>query len=233
MRGFVFAVIFIIIFSTLLATVPAGLQGTDEDPETVIPIDPDILTGFAEIANYSRPAFYVWGGAWLAYEYNDLGSRDWLCLTDENNFAVAMKDYFLGLFWLGHTDPCKFTSPDGTDRGTNLDFTEIEADATEGTVRYALQFTVYGGSAGSLVVYWNTTTYPDPEDAWDNDILYFLHGVGFENTATNNIGALIVSLLFLQLPNVPVLVNIFLAVPLWATIIFVLWFIIKEMIPFV
>ena len=233
MSGFVFSVIFIIIFSTLLSTIPAGLQGTADDPETVIPIDPDILTGFAEVENYSRPAFYTWSGAWLAYEYDDFGGRDWLCLTDENNFALAAKDYFLGLFWLGHTDPCKFASPNGTDRGTTLTHAEIATDAIDGTVRYSLQFTVYGGSAGSFIVYWNTTVYADPEDAWDNDVLYFLHGVGFENTATNNIGALIVSLLFLQLPNVPVLVNMFLAVPIWACIVFVLWFIIKEMIPFV
>jgi hypothetical protein len=145
-----FSVVFIIVFSTLLSTIPAGLQGPAEDPDTVTAIDPDILTGFAETENYSRPAFYAWSGAWLAYEYYDFGSWDWLALTDENNFALAAKDYFLGLFWLGHTDPCKFTNPNGTDRGTNLDFTEIEADAIGGTVRYSLLFTVYGGSGGSL-----------------------------------------------------------------------------------
>ena len=88
-------------------------------------------------------------------------------------------------------------------------------------------------AAGALVLYWNTTTYATSSDAWDNDDLYMLHGVGIESTATNDIGALIISLLLLRLPEVPPLVNVLLAVPIWACIIYVLWFIIKEMIPFV
>ena len=77
------------------------------------------------------------------------------------------------------------------------------------------------------------TEYEDPEDAWDNDVLILLHGLGIEDTATANIGALIISLLLLQLPEVPTLINIFIAVPIWACIVYVIWYIIKEMIPFV
>ena len=80
--------------------------------------------------------------------------------------------------------------------------------------------------------YYNTTTYATASLAWDADALYFLHGVGIESTATNDIGALIISLLLLQLPEVPPLIAVFLAVPIWACIVYVLWFIIKEMIPF-
>ena len=98
--------------------------------------------------------------------------------------------------------------------------------------RQDLRFTVNGDSAGKLVVYWNVTAYPAIADAWMAGDLQLLHGMGIEDTATANIGALIISLLLLQLPGVPVLVNMFLAVPIWACIVFVLWFIIKEMIPF-
>ena len=34
-RGFVFSVVFIIVFSALLSSIPAGLQGSGEDPDTV------------------------------------------------------------------------------------------------------------------------------------------------------------------------------------------------------
>ena len=84
-----------------------------------------------------------------------------------------------------------------------------------------------------MVVYWNPTLYHDIADAWSNDVVYLLHGVGIDSTATNNIAEILVGLLFLSLPNVPVLVNLFLGVPVWACVIFILWFVIKEMIPFI
>lgn len=231
-RGFVFAVVFIIIFSTLLSSIPAGLQGPQEDPDTVIPIDPSIITGFSESENYTPSAFYPAAGAFW-YEY-DLGERKWLAATDNATLIqLAAKILFLGIFWFGQLDVCKFVSPSGQDRGIILTFAEIAEDADEGVIRYSLELTTSGDSAGSFIVYWNSTEYSDIEDAWDNDEVYLLHGLGFGDTATTNIGFLIVSLLFLQLPEVPTLINIFIAVPVWACIIFVLWYIIKEMIPFV
>lgn len=230
-RGFVFSVVFIVIFSTLLASIPAGFQGSGEDPDTVIPIDPSILTGFAETENYT-PAAYSWVYPLYLYDY-DLGAYSWRSYTDDDTYLNLGAKVFTWIFWFGTIDACKFESPSGENRGPQLDFTEIDADAEDGTVRYSMTFTDSGNTAGSLVVYWNTTAYSSVNDAWDNDEAYLLHGVGIENTATTNIASLLVSLLFLQLPEVPVLINVFIAVPIWACIIYVLWFVIKEMIPFV
>jgi len=47
-----------------------------------------------------------------------------------------------------------------------------------------------------------------------------------------DIGSLLLALLFFQLPDVPVLVNIFLVLPAWASIIYIVWFIVISMIPF-
>ena len=226
MRGFVFSLIFIVVFSALLVSIPAGLQGTGETPETVIPIDPSLITGFSESANYTAAA-YVGG----IYEY-DLNSRQWIAVTNDIVLFLAAKILIAGILWLGHIDECKFISPSGTNRGTELALTEITSDATDGAVRYSLEHVSTGDSGGSFVVYWNTTTYATATLAWASDELYLLHGVGFDTSATTNIGALLVSLLLLQLPEVPFLVNIFLAVPIWACIVYVLWFVIKEMIPF-
>ncbi len=231
MRGFVFAVCFIIIFSSLLASIPVGFQGTGETPSTVIPVDPSILTNFTDKENYTKSAFSSIGAGLYTYDYS-LGVRDWSCVTNNTLFQLAAKVYFFFL-WLGQLDYCKFTSASGIDRGTELTFAEINLDADEGAIRYTLQFTGSGQSAGAFICYWNTTAWPDIADAWDNDELYLLHGIGLESTATNDIGALIISLLLLQLPGVPSLINIFIAVPIWACIIYVLWFIIKEMIPFI
>ena len=228
MGGFVFSVIFIIVFSTLLSSIPAGLEGPGASPDTVFPVDPSLLTGFSDTENWTRAAYTAY-----SYEYNDLGGRDWVSIHDDTELYIFAKVKILGFLWLGAVDQCKFVSAEGVDRGNTLSFTEIDTDDTDGTHRYDLKYTESGDSAGKLVVWWNTTAYPDINDAWTNNNLQLLHGMGISETATANIGALIVSLLFLQLPDVPVLINMFLAVPIWACIVFVLWFIIKEMIPFV
>ena len=231
MRGFVFAVVFIIVFSALIAAIPIGLQGVGDTVTPVIPVDPSILTDFTDYENYTASAFTELPAGYFFYEYN-LADRDWIVATNEIAFELSAKVYFWFL-WLGQIDQVKFTSPNSGDRGTQISFDEIDSDADDGSVRYSMQFTTSGKAAGALVLYWNTTTYDNSTLAWDNDELYMLHGVGIESTATNDIGALIISLLLLRLPEVPPLVNLFLAVPIWACIIYVLWFIIKEMIPFV
>ena len=231
MRGFVFSIVFIIVFATLLSTIPVGLQGLGETPDGIVPISPSLLTGFNDYENFTRADCTPTAGVYI-YNY-DLNDRAWVFAETFGSMTLFAKVLFAGFLWLGQVDDCKFISSDGQDRGDGLTFTEIAADADDGEIRYEMQFTTTGDDAGSLVIYWNTTTYSDPEDAWDNDILYLLHGVGFHASATTNIGSLIVSLLMLQLPGVPVLVNLFLAVPIWACIVYVLWYIIKEMIPFV
>ena len=227
MGGLVFSLIFIIVFSTLLSSVPAGLQGTGASPDMVIPVDPSLITGFSDTENWTR-AVYTLG----FYDYNDLGGRDWTTAHDDTNLGILAKVKILGFLWLGAYDVCKFISSEGVDRGTELSLTEMDTDDTDGAHRYNLKFTSNGDSAGKLVVYWNVTEYPAISDAWLAGDLHLLHGMGIEDTATANIGALIVGLLTLQLPDVPVLINMFLAVPIWACIVFVLWFVIKEMIPF-
>ena len=233
MRGFVFAVVFIIVFSTLLASVPAGLQGPNEQPDTIIPVDPNVLTGFAETKEWERSDYSLYGYGIYYYDYDAFGGRDWRTTTDDETFLTLVAKSTLWIFWFGGTDACEFKAPSGINRGTQLTFDAIDADDEEGLVVYSMRFTENGNAAGSLVVYWNNTAYPSITDAWPANNVTLLHGVGFDTTATTNIGALIVSLLFLQLPDVPVLINMFLAVPIWACIVFVIWFIVKEMIPFV
>lgn len=227
MRGFVFAVVFIVIFSGLLASIPIGLQGTGADASDVIPINPRITTDFVAGENYTKSAF---SGSPLLYEYS-LGNKDWRCSYHEAVLYLASKIYFWFL-WLGHTDAVDFVSDSGTNRGNALSLIEIDSDADEGVAQYTITNVISGEAAGGFIAYWDTITYDNSTHAWDNDALYLVHGIGFTNTATNDIGALLVSLLFLQIPGIPALLNLFLAVPIWASIIYILWFVIKEMIPF-
>ena len=226
MRGFIFCVLYILIFSALLSAIPADLQGQGETPETIIPIDPSLITGFADSESYTKANF-----TGTSYEYDDFNARDWIALCDGTTFYLSTKKLILGLIWLGGLDICSFSTPD-TNRGDALLLTEITADADEGAVRYTVEF-ASGDTAGYLVCYWNTTAYATATLAWNAEKLYFIHGVGFDDLASNNIGALLVSVLTLQLPEVPAILGVLLGGPLWVCIIYVLWYVITSMIPFV
>jgi len=226
MKTFVFAVSFIIIFAGLFITLPTDFLGEGATPETpVIPVNPNLLADFTDSKTYTQSNF-----TFGIFEY-DLGTYSWLAgvgITTE--FSLAAKEYFLG-FWLGGLSYCTFVSESGTDRGITLSLSEIATDAEEGEVRYNLIFEDDGNSAGGFVIYWNSTLYSDPADAWTNNVLYLTHGVGFTTDALS-IGSLLLGLLFFQLPEVPFLINLFLATPLWACIIYLVWWFIISMIPF-
>lgn len=224
-RTFVFSVIFIVVFAMLVQTIPAGLLGAGETPDMVTPVDPALITDFSETENFTKTDFVTY-----MYTY-DLGARSWICSTNYAQFQLGAKVIYFGTIWLGGLDTCDFIAPSGANRGTILSLVEIEGDATDGVVRYTLQYTTTGNSAGAFIAYWNTTEYEDPGDAFDNDVLYLVHGVGLETSGTD-IVSLLLALLFLQLPDVPVLVNVLIIIPVWAGIIYTIWFLIKEMIPF-
>jgi len=229
MKAFVFAVSFIVIFSSFIITIPADLQGQEGTIDPVLtPIDPTLLTDFSVSEAFNTTDFSPWYTLEI-YEYV-LSERDWICGTNGTAFDLNAKIYFLGYIWLGQLEPMRFKTLEGVDRGLSITFDEMETDAEDGTVRYNLIFAENGNSAGSFMFYWNTTTYTDSSDAWDNNALYFLHGMGI--TADTNIVSLLLALLFLQIPDVPLLISVLLATALWANILYLLWFIIISMIPF-
>lgn len=225
MRAFVFAVSFIIIFSGLLVTMPLDLQGLGETGENVTPLNPSLLTDFADTEGWNTTDYTPWLTIEV-YEYS-LATRNWITGTNGTAFDLNAKIYFLGL-WLGQLDYIRFMNGP-LDRSLSIDFEEIDTDAEDGVSQYSLIYP-NGNSAGDLIVYYNTTAYSNSSLAWDSDALFFLHGVGL--TVDTNIASLLLALLFLQIPTVPFLVNLLLVTPIWASVIFVAWFIIKEMIPF-
>jgi hypothetical protein len=234
MKAFVFAVSFVVLFSVLVATIPAGLQGAGETPDMLIPVDPSSVTGYSDTEDYQKSDFVDYG-SYLEYLYPAaFAGRDWRMWLIAGGFELGAKIYYGGFAYLGAVDSVKFTSTLGVDRGSSLSFAEIDTDAEEGVVRYDLQYLTGGSSAGDLIMWWNTTTYDNSSsDAWDADALFIVHGIGFGETVTGDVGSLLIQLLLLQLPDVPLLINILLITPIWASIIYILWYIIKEMIPFV
>ena len=225
-RTFVFSITFIIIFSILIATIPIGLLGRGETPDMITPVDPNTVAGFSDSEGFMKGNF-----TGSAYEYV-LNSITWRAINQGTGFRLGAKVLIFGFLWLGVVETLKFVSSEGVDRGDTLLFTEIDNDATDGTASYSLIFVGTGNAAGTLIIYWDTATYEGSSYAWTSDALYCIHGVGLESNAVIDIGSLLIDLLTLQLPEVPLLVNILIVVPIWAGIVYILWYIIKEMIPF-
>ena len=234
LRGFVFAVTFIVIFATLVSTIPAGLNGAGGTAENVTPVDAALVFGFAETSSYCKDNYT---GAPLGYAYT-LSGRDWLTYVGASlsTFSLGAKVYIGGILWLGGIQLVNFINENGTNRGNSLTATEIATDATDGQVKYDLVYQDNGNSAGGLVAYWNVTEHASVVDAWNEadatKCLWFMHGVGIEDTSINAV-SLLLQMLTLSLPDVPVLLNAIIVTPLWAAIIYVIWFLIKESLPFV
>lgn len=227
-KGFVIAIVFIITFSGLLVATPTDLQGQGETPDIVTPIDPNIVASFSDSEDWHMTDLT----AYDQYAYTLL-PRDWLFSYYAGTIQLGAKILIGGIIWLGQLDSCEFYNASNINRGYVLSTTELDIDAVNGTVRYDLRYLIDGSDAGAFIIYWNTTEYSDSADAFLADDVYFMHGVGITNTAGADIGSLLLGLLLLQLPNCPPLINLLLATPLYACVVFLIWFIIKETMPFV
>lgn len=228
-KGFVLAISFLLIFSALFTSMPTALQGEGETADTLLPIDPQLITDFADSVEFTKTDFTEIAGTTHSYT---VGNWDWIAVTDGITFQIAQKVLFFG-FWLGTTELCNFFLTDGTNKGTTVNMTDIAADAEDGAVRYNLKFVSNGNDAGAFIFYWNTTTYATPALAWAADELHLLHGIGLGSSAPENILSLLVSLLLFQLPDVPPLIGVIIGAFPWASIIFIFWYVIKETMPFV
>ena len=227
--GFVFAVTFIVLFAGLTAMVPIEIQGAGATTEILVPVDPSLVSDWTAYKDFNKTDMTLLGGGYYTLYYDALGGYDWFVGFNEVAFMLGAKIYW-GPFWLGALDYVQFISDTGTNYDTSLTLSDIENDGVDGTAKYNLIFSESGNDAGDFIFYWNTTTYSSPSDAWDNSDLVLVHGVGF--TPNTNIVSLLLGILFLQLPDVPVQINLLLAVFPWASVIYIIWFIVKESLPF-
>ena len=226
MRGFVFAVSFLLISSAILGSAPAGLITPSYDNPSLVGLDPALVTGFSSYTQYTKSNYTLVAGTYI--ESYLLGGWDWYTVSDNTNYMLGVKQY-IWIIWVS-TDTCEFTTEKGIPRGTELTFTEITADAENGTVRYSA---IHSQGSSSVLFWWNTTDYATAASAWAGDELYITHGVGVNDEAPVQVLSLLLGMLTFSLPDVPFLIQLMLSTPIFASVIYLIWFLVKEVIPFV
>lgn len=224
-KGFVFCVCFMLFYTSFLGGMPSGLSSTTYDNPALSQFDPALLTGFTSTETYNKTNYSVLGSLYY-YDY-ELGGHYFRATYQSGvGFKLGEKVLFFGL-WLGALDYQEFTF-EGVDRGTEITFTELIADNSSGQVRYNILST-----GGGWVFAWDTDTYSTPSDAWDSSDLQLLHGVGADSNAPTNMLGLLLGLMFLQIPDIPTMLQVLIIAPVWASVFYLSWFIIKEVLPFV
>lgn len=230
--GFVFAVLYIIFFAGFTSMIPVDLQGQGGTAIINTPVDPSLTSDFTDSETFTESDFVGVTGLYYFYD-GDADSMGYTfeCDFSSNTFYVGSHVLWFGL-WLGAYDWCSWKNPNGTvyTSSDGVTFSDIDNDMTDGVVRYDLTFSDSGQSAGGFIFYYNTTLYTDSSDAWDNDELYLVHGIGFVPNA--NVVPLLLGLLFLQLPDVPTGIQLLINSPFYASIGYIIWYLIKESLPF-
>lgn len=213
---------FLLIYSAFLGTIPVGFLPSTYSNPTITPVDPQLTTGFSTYV-VSNSTNFTLG----LCDYS-MGGFDWHSVASAVGFGLGVKIYTLGIFWLT-TDWVIFTTKTGQSRGDWLTWAYVYADAVNGTAYY----TAVCSSASSAVVFsWNNTAYTYPWNAWGNDSLYIIHGMGASDYAPQSALSLVFGMLTFSLPGIPVLLQVILSAPIYVSILYLIWFFIKEVIPF-
>lgn len=236
MKAFVFSIVFILVFAAFTSSIPVDMQGLGEDPDEINPLIPSTIFGWEDYEAWNKSLCSSYGtpvSLGVDYEYS-LNTRDWWFMTFLSSaFQIGAKNYWGGWLYLGQLDSVEFVNPTGGNVGHTLYFDQIDDDAVNGTVTYGMFYVANGAKCGDLAMHWDTTTYTNSSDAWDNEELNIMHGFGLAETATLDATSLLIGILLLQLPDCPLLLNVLIASPLYACVVFLIWFIIKETLPFV
>jgi hypothetical protein len=226
-RTFAVVVTFMLVFTALLGTAPSGLVTAPTGDPAIPPVNPLLLAQWAEVQQVHKDNFTIING-YGYYDYT-LGGWNWrLSHTTGSGFRLGIKVLLFGWLWIGTLDFAEFIYA-GLGRGESLSFTEIAEDETNGTVHYEA---LHSAGGGTFVVSYNDTAYASASLAWDDDALYLVHGLGIDDTAPANAITLVFGLLTLTVPDMPYILQILIAVPLWAGAVYIIFLAIVKLIPF-
>jgi len=85
----------------------------------------------------------------------------------------------------------------------------------------------------TIIVTYNQTQFSSLQEAFENHYVYATVGIGYEETISSNIGiwTLVSALLTFQAPDIHILVNVLLVLPIYSAIAILVFMLIAELIP--
>lgn len=220
MKGFVIVVSFLLIYSALLGTMPAGFTTDTYEAPSLGTIDPQLISGFDSYAMYNVTNYTA-----SALDYS-MGGHLWTSLESATVFTIYYRTIIFFIIPVYTTQEFSF---EGASRGYELEWATVQDDAENGTVRYTA--TCPQATTGVMFV-WNSSDYQYCWDAWGNGSLTVIHGIGASAFAPQNALSLVLGMLTFSIPNIPTLIQVLLSAPIYACVAFLVWFFIKEVIPF-
>ena len=139
---------------------------TYETPE-LADIDPQLIVGFENFVTMNSTNFTAG-----AVDYG-FGGHLWTAVEMPGLITVLYRTIMFLIIPV--YTPVTFTFEGGFDRGTELTWVQIQTDSEDGMTRYTAKCPQV---TSGLVFMWNTTDYEYAWDAWGNDSLVIIHGVG-------------------------------------------------------
>lgn len=226
-KTFTFLAFMVLLFTALLASAPSVFVTSSPENPTIPNVNSQYLVGFSVTEEYNA-TYFTFPDGYGYYDY-DLGGYSWRVMwTDGYGFSLGVKQLLFGFLWLGWIEWCTFSFK-GSARGLYISYAEINADNEDGTVKYDI---AHSGGGGGLIFGWDVDTYPDCQDAWDNDELVLIHGLGISDSAPQNVVSLLLSLIFFSNPDIPFLINVVLISPFVLLGAYLIFYIIIKVTPF-
>ena len=223
MKSFVVVVSFLILSGFVLGFLPTSIF-TPSVIGSVPPesnFNPSVLAGYAVTdtfkANTTEFDGLPYSGA-LTRRYT-LNEIPFLMASyvDFAQFRIGVQTYFLFIPWGVEWGSWQHIST-GTPRGEVLTIEAIQDDYESSGLPVRYRVTTIQG-ASDILFSWNTSAYSTVALAVASSELWILHGAGINNTIGSiNALSMLLSILTFRAPNINPVINIFIAVPIYAAV---------------
>ena len=233
LRGLIVIVTFLGVSFLLISLMPSEIYSAEETRTVETPEFEGIdVISFVDTANTAMNETGGWtyplDTSWYIVEIDDgdgegkkdLGGRDldmWYKKANETEHKIK-HEHLYGVFIFTFSHFMDHYDKSGINKGKTLDVSDLEANRNPDnkTSMFRIKCNHFEATA---IYNFNSTKWANFTDAWDHNELYVFHGIDFDQTSTGyNAFYLISRLLFFQMPEMNVVLNMIIAIPVWIAI---------------
>jgi len=229
---YIFVISFLGVFFILIASIPPQLITEGYEGETIsysIPTGKWASADILELGWYDNGTLKE-GETLFLYLPNTGDSQIDLTVNWNPDYSIRISHTFL-IWWIFPSAHYVYTSDTIED---HFSYDYVESFFDEATNISSFKGQCEHGTLYYIYVSFNITEYSSLLDAWNNHEIEIMIGVRLEETlAKFNAWSLIGSLLTFSMPQIHPVLNMIIAIPIWACIIYLLYRLILLAIPFV